>query len=142
VHVADVARAFRAVLEADRELVHNEAFNVGSSAENYRIRDVAEIVRNVVPGSTVAFANDAFDDPRNYRVNCDKLTDTLPAAQSEWTVRRGVEELLSAYLREGLTLEDLEGSRFGRVRRVRELLAGQRLDADLRWTDAARRAAQ
>ena len=138
VHVADVARAFLAVLEADRELVHNEAFNTGSSAENYRIRDVAEIVRDVVPGSTVAFANDAFDDPRNYRVNCDKLSDTLPAARSQWTVRRGVEELLSAYLREGLTLEQLEGSRFGRVRRVRELLADNRLDENLRWADAAK----
>lgn len=141
VHVEDVARAFLAVVEADRDRVHNEAFNVGSSKENYRIRDVAEIVSDVVPGSSVALSNEAFDDPRNYRVNCDKLSDTLPAFRPEWNVRRGVEELLVAFLREQLTLDDLEGSRFGRVRRVRDLLTAGRLDEDLRWISETETAA-
>jgi nucleoside-diphosphate-sugar epimerase len=122
------------VLEADRDQIHNEAFNVGSSEENYRIRDVAEIVRDVVPGSSVALSNDAFDDPRNYRVNCDKLADTLPAFRPEWNVRRGVADLFEAFLRERLTLDDLEGGRFGRVRRVRDLMTTGKLDDDLRWT--------
>lgn len=133
VHVEDVARAFLAVLEAERDHIHDEAFNVGSSEENYRIRDVAEIVRDVVPGSSVALSNDAFDDPRNYRVNCDKLAETLPAFRPEWNVRRGVADLFGAFVREGLTLEDLEGSRFGRVRRVSDLLTAGELDENLRW---------
>ncbi|MEA2001327.1 MAG: SDR family oxidoreductase [Actinomycetota bacterium] len=134
VHVEDVARAFLAVLEADRDRIHDEAFNVGTSEENYRIRDVAEIVRSVVPGSSVVLSNEAFDDLRNYRVNCDKLANTLPAFLPEWNVRRGVTDLFGAYVQEGLRLDDLEGSRFGRVRRVRDLRTAGRLDEELRWT--------
>ena len=101
VHIEDISRAFLAVLEAPRELVHDEAFNVGRTEENYRIREVADIVEEVVPGSEVTFAEDAGPDTRNYRVNCDKLAATLPAFEPQWTVRRGVEELYEAYLREG-----------------------------------------
>ncbi len=136
VHIEDISRAFLAVVDADRDLVHNEAFNVAATEENYRIRDVAEIVHEVVPDSQVAFSNQAFDDPRNYRVNCDKLISTLPSAQPRWTVRKGVEELYAAFQAENLTLDDLEGTRYLRIRKVQELLSNGRLDTDLRWTAA------
>ena len=97
VHIEDISRAFVAVLDAPRELVHDEAFNVGRTEENYRIREVAEIVGEVVPDSEVAFADGASPDIRNYRVNCDKIAETLPEFQPQWTVRRGVEELYAAY---------------------------------------------
>ena len=104
VHVEDIARAFLAVLHAPREAVHGEAFNVGSTAENYRVRDIAEIVAATVTGSRVTFAEDAGPDKRNYRVNCDKLPAAVPEFQPAWTVARGVEELWQAYQRHGLTL--------------------------------------
>ena len=86
VHVEDIARAFLAVLHAPRELVHDEAFNVGASAENYRIREIAEIVEQAVPGARVSFAERGGPDKRSYRVDCSKLARVLPDAAPRWTV--------------------------------------------------------
>ena len=132
VHIEDISRAFIAVLHAPRELVHDEAFNVGRTEENYRIREVAEIVGDVVPDSEVAFADGASPDIRNYRVNCDKIAETLPEFQPQWTVRRGVEELYAAYRDNGLELEDFLSRRFMRIKHVKELQAEGIFDAGLR----------
>ena len=90
VHVEDISSAFLAVLHAPRELVHDEAFNVGASSENYRIRDLAEIVAEVVPGARAAFAAGGGPDKRSYRVDCSKIARVLPEFEARWTVRRGV----------------------------------------------------
>jgi nucleoside-diphosphate-sugar epimerase len=132
VHIEDISRAFVAVLEAPIDAVHNEAFNVGRTEENYRILDVAEIVREVVAGSKVTLSATASPDSRNYRVNCDKIVRALPAFQPQWTVRRGVEELRDAYLRYGLTMDDFLGARYQRIRKVRELIAAGEIDETLR----------
>ena len=136
VHIADIARAFLTVAEAPRELVHDEAFNVGATAENYRIRDVAEIVGEVVPDSEVTFSDNAFNDPRNYKVNCDKLASTL-GYEAQWTVRAGVEQLYEQFVRYGMTMEQLEGPRFWRLQTVDQAIADGRLDDTLRWTEQA-----
>jgi nucleoside-diphosphate-sugar epimerase len=132
VHVQDIARAFLAVLEAPRELIHDEAFNIGASGENYRIREVAEIVADVMPRTRIAFAGGSGPDTRSYRVDCSKLARVLPAAAPQWTVRRGVEELRDAYSSHGLTSADFSGPSFLRIKRVEELQAMGSLDADLR----------
>jgi nucleoside-diphosphate-sugar epimerase len=132
VHIEDISRAFVAILHAPRELVHDEPFNVGRTEENYRIREVAEIVGDVVPGSEVAFADGASPDIRNYRVNCDKIAETLPEYQPAWTVRRSVEELYAAYRDNGLELEDFLSRRFMRIKHVKELMAEGVLDEGLR----------
>jgi nucleoside-diphosphate-sugar epimerase len=133
VHVEDIARAFLAVLHAPRELVHNEAFNVGASTENYRIRDIAEIVEEVVPGARASFAEGGGPDKRSYQVDSSKIARVLPDFETLWTVRRGVEELFEAYARNGLTFEEFSGSRYLRINRVRELQDAGRLDDELRW---------
>ena len=133
VHVEDIAGAFLAVLGAPRELVHDQAFNVGSSAENYRIRNVAEIVEEVVPGAYASFAEGAGPDERSYQVDCSKIATVLPASKPLWTVHRGVEQLCEAYEGNGLTFEQFTGSRYLRINRVRELQEAGRLDDDLRW---------
>ncbi|MBK8211017.1 MAG: NAD(P)-dependent oxidoreductase [Rhodospirillales bacterium] len=135
VHVQDVARAFVAVLRAPRQLVHDEAFNVGRSEENYRIREIAEIVANVVSSCGMGFAEGAGPDVRSYRANCSKIARVLPDFRPEWTVRRGVVELCEAYQRVGLTLEEFEGNRFNRMEYLKSLLAAGRLEGDLRWRD-------
>jgi nucleoside-diphosphate-sugar epimerase len=133
VHIEDIAGAFMAVLHAPRELVHNEAFNVGASAENYRIRDVAEIVEEVVPGARASFAEGGGPDERSYQVDCSKIGRVLPDFEARWTVRGGVEELCDAYVRNGLTLEEFTGTRYLRINRVRELQDAGQLDDELRW---------
>jgi nucleoside-diphosphate-sugar epimerase len=131
VHVQDISRAFLAVLEAPPETVHNEAFNVGSSQENYQIRDVAAIVEEIVPGCAVKYLEGGGPDPRCYRVNCDKIRRHLPGFETEWTVRRGAEDLYAGFLRYGLTSEMF--ARYVRLAKIQERLRDGQLDADLRW---------
>jgi nucleoside-diphosphate-sugar epimerase len=133
VHIADISRAFLAVLTAPRQLVHNEAFNVGATDENYRISEVAAIVEEVVPGSKITYADGGGPDRRCYRVSCDKIRAVLPEFQTDWTVRRGVEELFGAYQRHGLTIDDFETPRFLRIQHVKKLLADGLIDSRLHW---------
>ena len=133
VHIEDISRAFIALLEADRSLVHNKAFNIGRTSENYQIRDVAKIVEEVVPGSRVTFADIAGPDKRNYRVNCDFVAETIPEFQPVWTVRKGVEELFDAYQRFGLTDETLHSWRLQRIGWIKQLIEADRLGTNLKW---------
>lgn len=134
VHIEDITRAFLAVLHAPRELVHNEAFNVGRSEENYRVRDLGELVEQVVPGSKVRYAEGGGPDPRCYKVDCAKIARVLPEFQPQWTVRRGMEQLRDAFKANGLTREDLNGDKFFRIKRIRALQSEGLLDESLRWT--------
>ena len=137
VHVEDIARAYVAILEADRADIHNEAFNVGSTTENYRIRDIAHLVQEVVPGSRVSFANDAAPDKRNYRVDCNYIARKLHGFKPQWTARRGIEELYDAFLSRNLTIEDFEGAKFKRIAHVKQLIDEGSLSNDLRWRTPA-----
>lgn len=141
VHIEDIARAFIAVLEAPRELVHNEAFNVGITSENYRVREVAEMVADVVPSSKVTYAGDASPDARNYRVDCDKIRSRLPDFQPRWTVRKGIEQVYEAFCHHGTSAEEFLSSQFIRLKRIRELQAAGALDEMLRWRATAGRPA-
>ena len=132
VHIEDISRAFLAVLEAPRERVHNQAFNVGRAEDNVQVRDIAEMVCDTVPGSEVTLAADAGPDLRDYQVDFSKLTDIFPDLKMQWRVRDGVAELLDSYLVHGLTYEDFTSSRYVRLRRIRELLAAGEVDEMLR----------
>jgi len=134
VHIEDIARAFIAALHAPRELVHNQAFNVGRTEENYRVRDLGALVEQVVPGSRVRYAEGGGPDPRCYRVNCEKIMRTLPEYQPQWTVRKGMEQLRDAFQENGLTREELLGDRYFRIKRLRSLQAQGLLNDSLRWT--------
>jgi nucleoside-diphosphate-sugar epimerase len=132
VHVEDICRTFIAVLEAPRELVHDEAFNVGRAQDNVQVRDIAELVREAVPGSRLSFAEGAGPDLRSYRVDFSKLVETFPRLQLRWDVRGGIEELVDAYNEHHLSYEDFTSSRFFRLRRIAELLSAGELDDMLR----------
>ena len=132
VHLEDISRAFLAILEAPREAVHNEAFNVGRNEENYRVRELAEMVREAVPGSEVVYAEGGGPDTRDYRVDCCKIQRMVPAFRPQWTVRKGIDELLDAYRANRLTSEQFLSSRYLRIKRVLELQASGELDGELR----------
>lgn len=132
VHIEDISRAFIAALEAPRERVFNEAFNVGQTAHNYRIRDLAEIVAAVVPGCSVEFAADAGPDKRSYRVSFEKIRERLPAFKPQWDARKGAEQLYQSYLASGVTLEEFEGPRYQRIGHIKKLLAEDIIGPDLR----------
>lgn len=133
VHVDDIAAAFAALLAAPRERVHGQAYNVGRTAENFRIMDVARIVRDLVPGSEIVIASGSAADQRNYRVSCDLIAARVPEFSPRWTLGNGVRQLAEAYRRYGLTREALDGERYQRLRRIQALRRAGHLDDRLRW---------
>jgi nucleoside-diphosphate-sugar epimerase len=132
VHIEDISRAFLAALEAPRELVHDEAFNVGRPEDNVQVRDIAEMVRAAVPGSTLSLAAGAGPDLRDYRVDFSKLEDTFPDLALQWSVPAGVAELVGAYTDFHFSHDDFEASTYVRLRRIRELLSAGLIDEMLR----------
>jgi nucleoside-diphosphate-sugar epimerase len=136
VHIEDISRAFIAALEAPEGSVHNEAFNVGSTAHNYRIRDIAEIVADVVPGCRLEIASDAGPDARSYRVSFAKIARVLPAFKPQWDARRGAEQLLATCRQSGLTLGEFEGPRYQRISHIQKLIGDGVLAKDLRHASA------
>jgi nucleoside-diphosphate-sugar epimerase len=137
VHIEDISRASLAVLEAPREVVHDPAFNVGATDENFRISEIAAMVEEIVPRSKVVYAEGGAPDTRCYRVACEKLPALVPSFQPAWTVRRGIEELYDAFMRYDLTLSELESPRLLRIQHVKKLQAEGTLDAELRRSEAA-----
>lgn len=133
VHIRDIVAAILAVLDAPPEAVHNQTFNVGRTEENYRIRELADMVAEIVPGCHVEYAPDGGPDKRCYRVNCDKIHCVLPGFRPEWTARKGAQELYDAYRTVGLTAEDLDTGRYVRINQIRRLQTAGRLDNSLRW---------
>jgi len=134
VHIEDISRAFCAAIEAPRELVHNQAFNVGRSEENYRIRELAVIVGETVPGCRIEFAPDAGPDKRCYRVDCTKIESLLPGFEPKWNARRGAQELYKAYQEHHVTVQDFEGPRYKRIDHIKELIHSGVIDRKLRRT--------
>ncbi len=134
IHIEDISRGMIAALEAPREVVHNQVFNVGQTSENYQVSEIADIVVATVPGSTVEYAAGGSPDKRNYRVDFSKIAAQLPGFQPQWTARRGAQELYEAYKQVGLTVDDFEGTRFKRIAQLRQLLASGQLDDSLRFT--------
>lgn len=135
IHIEDISRAFLAVLNAPRDLIHNQAFNVGLNEENYRIRELAEIVRETVPGCRVEYAKDAEPDKRTYRVDFSKIKRVLPEFNPQWTAKRGAEELYSTYQKHGVKLEEFEGPKYKRIDHINLLLSAGDLNATLRWNN-------
>jgi nucleoside-diphosphate-sugar epimerase len=132
VHIEDISRAFLAGLEAPEEAVFNQAFNVGQTGHNYRIRDIAEVVAEIVPGCRLELASDAGPDTRSYRVSFEKIKRALPGFRPQWDVRRGAEQLYAAYRASGQTLDEFEGSRYQRIAHIKMLMDGAILDKRLR----------
>ena len=136
IHIEDICRAFMAALEAPVETVHNQAFNVGITEENYHVRDLARIVQETVPGCVIEYSPAGGPDTRSYRVNFGKIKEMLPGFQPKWDARRGAQELYAACQQAKLTLEDFDGPRFKRITQIRKMLADGRLDSQLRWRSA------
>ncbi len=132
VHIEDISRAFIAALAAPRETIFNEAFNVGCDTENYRIRELAQIVADVVPGCHLEYASDAGPDTRCYRVSFAKINKVLPDFKPVWNARKGAEQLYAAYKSSKVTLEEFEGPRYQRIGHIKKLIADGILDSSLR----------
>ena len=138
VHIEDISRAFIETLRAPREAVHNQAFNVGSNDQNYQVRDIAEIVRQVVSGATVEYGKNAGPDARDYRVDFTKIGRVMPFFRPRWNARSGAEQVYNSLVGTHLRLEEFQGRRFTRLAQLRYLLESGTIDPSLRWTNGYR----
>jgi len=135
VHIKDIAQAYVRLLTAPADVVRGQAFNVGNTNENYRIKELATAVKDGVPGSKLVTAEDPIIDHRNYRVRCDKLKDLVPSYQTLWTAKRGVDEVYQAILGTGLKAEAFEGEQYNRIAHVRSMIKKGLIGTDLRWKE-------
>jgi nucleoside-diphosphate-sugar epimerase len=136
IHIRDITAAMISALEADREVIHNQVFNVGRAEENYRISELAQIVVETVPGSRVEYAPGGGPDKRCYRINCDKIYRLLPGFRPQWTARKGAQELYDAYRAARLSVNDIESGRYTRIVQIRKLIKSGDLDSSLHWADS------
>lgn len=133
VHVLDIAHAFAQTLAAPRETVHDEAFNVGRSTENYRIADVAKLVAEMVPDCVVTCGENAVPDIRNYLVDFTKIETQLPGYRPTWTVPAGITQLRDAFSAGNMTAALFDGPDYVRLRTLQQLIRKGLLDDELRW---------
>jgi len=137
VHIEDISRAFVALLEAPREVIHNQAFNVGRDEDVVQIRTIAEQVSEIT-GAPVSFAEGAGPDTRNYQVDFTKIRSQIPAFEPQWTIPQGIEEIWTDANERGLSVDDFEGPRFVRLRQIQRLAEEGRLNlTDLRLRPVA-----
>jgi nucleoside-diphosphate-sugar epimerase len=135
VHIEDISRAFIATLHAEPEAVACQAFNVGRTDQNYRIREIADAVAAVVPGCRVEVAPDAGPDKRSYRVSFEKIARVLPGFKPVWDAHKGARQLYDSFIATGLTLDDFTGPRYQRTIQVKGLMAEGLVGDDLRRSD-------
>lgn len=133
VHIEDISQAVICALKADRDVVHNLAVNVGSNTENYQMRDLANMVKDVVPNCEIEYADDAGPDPRCYRANFDKIHRVFPDFKTKWTARMGVEQCYRSYVKHNLKRDDYEGIRYKRIDHIMNLIREGKLDTHLFW---------
>jgi len=138
VHIEDISRAFIAVLNTSRDLVHNEIFNVGITEENCRIRELAEIAKDTVPNAQIQYAKGAEPDKRSYRVDFSKVAQTLPKFKPQWNARLGAKQLYDAYKKVGITLEEFEGPRYRRITHLENSVNAGLLNKTLRRVESRR----
>lgn len=130
-HIEDISRAFLCILDAPMDKINGEAFNIGSTSENYQVRDIAQIVKDTVDGSKIEFAQDAGPDVRCYKVNCDKIKYRL-GFQTIWTAKKGAQEVYDSIKKIGLTLEEFEGPRYRRVDNLKKSITEGIIDNEFR----------
>jgi nucleoside-diphosphate-sugar epimerase len=133
VHIEDITQACVCALKAPREVIHGLAVNVGDNAENYRMRELADMVLEVVPGSSIEYEDGAGPDPRCYRANFDKIHRVFPTFKTKWTARKGVQECYDSYRKYGLKRDEYEGIRYKRIAHIQNLISEGKLDTNLRW---------
>ena len=132
VHGLDIAKALLCVLEAPRDVVHNQVFNVGDSANNYRVREIAEIVAESFPGCKLSFGDQGADN-RSYRVSFEKINTQLPGFKCDWDARRGAEQLYKVFSQIDMTQSEFESRGFTRLKQLEYLIRTQQIDKDFFW---------
>ena len=132
VHALDICKAIYCALEAPRDIIHNQIFNVGDTANNYRVKEVAEIIAKTFTGCQLTFGENGSDN-RSYRVDFEKINKNLPGFKCDWNAERGAEQLFNLFQQIDLTSEDFSSRGFTRLKQLEYLIRTQQIDRDFFW---------
>lgn len=133
VHALDICKAIVCTLEAPRDIVHNQIFNVGDTANNYRVREIAEIIADVFPGCQLSFGSQGADN-RSYRVSFEKINSVLPGFKCDWNAQLGAKQLFDLFSKIDMTEEVFLSRGFTRLKQLEYLIRTQQIDQDFFWT--------
>ena len=132
VHALDICKAIYCALEAPRDIIHNQIFNVGDTANNYRVKEIAEIIAKTFTGCQLTFGENGSDN-RSYRVDFEKINKNLPGFKCDWNAERGAEQLFNLFQQIDLTSEDFSSRGFTRLKQLEYLIRTQQIDRDFFW---------
>ena len=132
VHALDICKAIYCALEAPRDIIHNQIFNVGDTANNYRVKEIAEIIAKTFTGCQLTFGENGSDN-RSYRVDFAKINKNLPGFKCDWNAERGAEQLFNLFQQIDLTSEDFSSRGFTRLKQLEYLIRTQQIDRDFFW---------
>ncbi len=132
VHALDISKAIICALEAPRDIVHNQIFNVGDTANNYRVKEIAEFVAEAFPGCKLSFGDNASDN-RSYRVSFEKINTVLPGFKCDWDARSGAKQLFDVFNQIDMTEEIFFSRGFTRLKQLEYLIRTQQIDKDFFW---------
>lgn len=133
VHALDICKAIVCTVEAPRDIVHNQIFNVGDTANNYRVKEIAEIIAGVFPDCKLSFGDQGGDN-RSYRVSFEKINTVLPGFKCDWNAQRGAQQLYDLFLQIDMTEEIFLSRGFTRLKQLEYLIRTQQIDKDFFWS--------
>jgi nucleoside-diphosphate-sugar epimerase len=133
VHALDICKAIVCTVEAPRDIVHNQIFNVGDTANNYRVKQIAEIIAGVFPGCKLSFGDQGADN-RSYRVSFEKINTVLPGFKCDWNAQRGAQQLYDLFLQIDMTEEVFLSRGFTRLKQLEYLIRTQQINQDFFWS--------
>jgi nucleoside-diphosphate-sugar epimerase len=133
VHALDICKAIVCAVEAPRDIVHNQVFNVGDTTNNYRVKEIAEIIADVFTECKVSFGNNGADN-RSYRVSFEKINTILPGFKCEWNAARGAQQLFDLFTSIDMSEETFLSRGFTRLKQLEYLIHTQQIDKDFFWS--------
>ena len=130
VHVEDMSNAFISVLNAKNSEVNNQAFNVGANEDNYTVREIAQKVEEIVPNSSITYAEDANKDSRSYKVDFSKIKQSL-GYETKWSLDKAIKEIYDLLKIKKFTEEDFKDKKYYRVGYIKWLIENKKIDNNL-----------
>jgi len=133
IHAEDIARAFIAVIEAPKEVIKGEAFNVGKNSENYQVKDIATMIKAVLPDCEIIITGEHGPDSRTYKVNFDKIGRMLQGFDPQWNLKKGIEQIVNYYKQYGMSSNKFNDRYFIRLKQIKYLVDKGLVDSTLYW---------
>ncbi len=132
VHVLDICKAIICTLEAPRDIVHNQIFNVGDTAHNYQVKEIAQIIANTFKECQLSFGDSGADN-RSYRVCFEKINKILPGFKCEWNAERGAQQMFDLFNLIDLSADTFFFRGFTRLKQLEHLIRTQQIDRNFFW---------